>query len=85
MVHVVVRLRDGTMLEETVEAPRGSERSFASSEDVIENFMKLVMWRIPSAQAAGIVEQVMALEPLGGLDDFIRLLSGRSGDPSAAG
>src|SRR5580693_2757327 len=35
MVHVTVTLRDGTTLDETVEAPRGSEHAFASAEDVI--------------------------------------------------
>jgi aconitate decarboxylase len=42
MVRVEVRLRDGTLMEQTVEAPRGSEHSFASTETVIEKFRKAV-------------------------------------------
>ncbi len=77
MVRVVACLRDGTVLEETVEAPRGSEQSFASAGDVIEKFMKLAVRRIPAARADGIVERVMEMERLdglGGLGGFIRLL-----------
>jgi 2-methylcitrate dehydratase PrpD len=74
MVRVVACLRDGTVLEETVEAPRGSEQSFASAGDVIEKFMKLTVRRIPAARADGIVERVMEMERLDGLGGFIRLL-----------
>jgi 2-methylcitrate dehydratase PrpD len=35
MVRVEVFLKDGTVLKETVEAPRGSEERFASTEDVV--------------------------------------------------
>jgi 2-methylcitrate dehydratase PrpD len=35
MVHVEVFLTDGTRLQQSVEAPRGSEHSFASAEDVV--------------------------------------------------
>jgi aconitate decarboxylase len=37
-VHVPVTLNDGTILHETVEAPRRSEHSFATAADVIEKF-----------------------------------------------
>jgi 2-methylcitrate dehydratase PrpD len=62
MVHVTMRLRDGTTLDETVEAPRGSEHSFASRADVIEKFTKLTSRRIPRARVDQIVNQVMTLE-----------------------
>ena len=39
-VHVTVTLTDGTVLEETVEAGRGSEHAFASPADVIGKFRK---------------------------------------------
>ncbi|HUN47360.1 MAG TPA: MmgE/PrpD family protein, partial [Stellaceae bacterium] len=35
MVHVELRLIDGTVLRETVEAPRGSELAFANEADVV--------------------------------------------------
>ncbi|MDR3536900.1 MAG: MmgE/PrpD family protein [Acetobacteraceae bacterium] len=74
MVHATVRLRDGTVLDETVEAPRGSEHSFASAADVVEKFTKLVSRRISAAQAGRIVEQVMAMEQTTSVADFVRLL-----------
>ncbi|MEJ1978198.1 MAG: MmgE/PrpD family protein [Acetobacteraceae bacterium] len=64
MVHVIVELQDGTRLEETREAPRGSEKSFASAEDVIAKFRKLTAGRLASAQVDRIVDQVMAAETL---------------------
>ena len=64
MVHVEVELRDGTRMEETVEAPRGSEHSFATAEDVIAKFTKLASRRISSARVERIVDQVMHAEGL---------------------
>ena len=64
MVHVEVELRDGTRMEETVEAPRGSEHSFATAEDVIGKFTKLASRRISSARVEWIVDQVMHAEGL---------------------
>ena len=61
-VRVEVTLRDGTRLEQSVEAPRGSEDSFASADDVIAKFHKLAARRIPPQRAARIVETVMSLE-----------------------
>ncbi len=74
MVHVTVRMRDGTVMEETVEAPRGSEHSFASADDVIEKFTKLVSRRMPMDQVNRIVEQVMGLESAASADTLIGLL-----------
>ena len=36
----IVFLKDGTHMQETVEAPRGSEQKFAGAGDVIEKFRK---------------------------------------------
>jgi aconitate decarboxylase len=63
-------------MEETVEAPRGSETSFASDADVIAKFRKLAARRIPDAQAARIVEQVMGVERLASAADLVRSLAG---------
>ena len=65
MVRVEVLLRDDARMEETVEAPRGSEHSFASEADVIEKFRKLASHRLPGAAVDRIVEQVMNAERLG--------------------
>ncbi len=41
MVRVEVLLKSGVKLEQTVEAPRGSEKSFASEADIVQKFNKL--------------------------------------------
>ena len=41
MVRVAVHLKNGAKLEQTVEAPRGSETSFASEADIVQKFKKL--------------------------------------------
>jgi 2-methylcitrate dehydratase PrpD len=64
MVRVEVVLRDGTHMEETVEAPRGSETHFASDTDVIDKFRKLALHRMAASQVERIVEQVMGLDGL---------------------
>jgi aconitate decarboxylase len=74
MVHASVRLNDGTRLDETVEAPRGSEHSFASSRDVVDKFMKLVSRRIPAARASRFAERVLAIEQIGRMGELIPLL-----------
>ena len=61
-VRVEVTLRDGTRLEQSVEAPRGSEESFAGAEDVIGKFRSLAERRVSPTHAARIVETVMTLE-----------------------
>ena len=75
MVHVIVSLRDGTRLEETVEAPRGSEDVFASAEDVIAKFRKLASRRIASAQVDRITAQVMDAERIESAASLARLLA----------
>jgi 2-methylcitrate dehydratase PrpD len=78
MVRVEVMLRDGTRREETVEAPRGSEDSFASAEAVIGKFRKLASRRIPDPQAARIVDAVMGADRLGDAGQLVRLLASGS-------
>ncbi|MFI4979380.1 MAG: MmgE/PrpD family protein, partial [Nevskiales bacterium] len=78
MVRVEVLLRDGRQMEETVEAPRGSERCFASEGDVIAKFRKLVARRMPDDLAQRVVEQVMAGERLDSAGTLVQTLSGRA-------
>ena len=75
MVHVTVELKDGTRLDETVEAPRGSEASFAMAEDVIAKFTKLAQRRIAMARVDQIVEQVMQAERMPSAAALVRLLA----------
>jgi 2-methylcitrate dehydratase PrpD len=64
MVRVEVHLKDGTRLEETVEAPRGSEHAFASESDVVGKFLKLAAHAVPSSAAERIADLVLNLERL---------------------
>ena len=75
MVHVVVTLNDGTRLEETVEAPRGSEVSFATAEDVVAKFTKLAGRRVPADRIQRIVDWVMQAEREADAATLVRLLS----------
>ena len=65
MVRVEVRLQNGEILQETVEAPRGSEQKFASEADVVEKFRKLAGVRMAGASVDRIVELVCGAEKLG--------------------
>jgi aconitate decarboxylase len=64
MVSVAVQLEDGAVLEETVEAPRGSERNFPSESDVVVKFAKLAGRVISAAQVQHIEELVLNLDRL---------------------
>jgi 2-methylcitrate dehydratase PrpD len=74
-VHVTVELRDGTRLEETVEAPRGSEQAFASADDVVGKFRKLASRRIASAQVDAIIARVMDAERMDSAASLVHLLT----------
>jgi aconitate decarboxylase len=76
MVRVEVMLRDGTHLEETVEAPRGSETHFASDADVIEKFRKLAAHHLATPEVDRIAEQVMGLERLADAGTLVAALRG---------
>jgi 2-methylcitrate dehydratase PrpD len=64
MVHVDVRFLDGAVESEAVEAPRGSEKKFASEADVVEKFRKLARRAVPDAQAEQIVELTLRCDKL---------------------
>ena len=52
------------MLEETVEAPRGSEHSFASEAQVVEKFEKLATPTLGAAQTATLRDAVLGMDDL---------------------
>jgi len=74
-VHVSVHLNDGTVLEEAVDAPRGSEQNFAPAADVIAKFSKLAGRTLPRAQSDRIVDLVLALDTLPDITPLISALA----------
>ena len=54
----------GRSMSETREAPRGSEKSFASAEDIIEKFRKLARNVIPRSQQNDLIDAVLKIEDL---------------------
>ncbi len=79
MVRVEIHLGGGAKLVETVEAPRGSERKFASEADVVEKFRKLARRVCGDAQAERIAELTLGCDKL---DDVGVLVSALAGKPS---
>lgn len=75
MVHVEVRLTDGTVLRRTVEAPRGSEHAFATEADVVEKFEKLAAQVLPRPQRERLRDAVLDLEALPDAAAIARLLA----------
>jgi aconitate decarboxylase len=75
MVRVGVKLKNGTRLTETVEAPRGSERSFASEGDIVAKFMNLATHMASREQADAVVNAVLGAEKLARADEIARALA----------
>ena len=71
MVHVEAVLKDGTRLTTTVEAPRGSEQSFATEGEVVDKFRKLAAYALPTAQIDALQEAVLGV---GKLDSASRIV-----------
>jgi 2-methylcitrate dehydratase PrpD len=63
-VRVEVRFRDGSLEIETREAPRGSEQSFATADEIIDKFRKLTGAAMTDTQQAALIEAVLDLEQL---------------------
>jgi 2-methylcitrate dehydratase PrpD len=83
MVRVEAHLKDGTRMEETIEAPRGSESSFASEADVVAKFMKLAAHAVPTPAAERIVDLVLNLERVESGSEVVQALAtGSTGFPS---
>jgi 2-methylcitrate dehydratase PrpD len=73
-VRVEMRFRDGSVERETREAPRGSEHSFASTDDIVGKFRKLSRGVMASAQQDALIDAVLRLETLPDSREFIALL-----------
>jgi aconitate decarboxylase len=63
-VRVEIKFRDGSTEQETREAPRGSEQSFASAEDIVGKFRKLTRGVMPAAQQDALIDAVLGLDKL---------------------
>jgi len=74
MVRVVVELKDGTSMERTIEAARGSEKKFASDADIVEKYTKLAKKTLPAAQIEKLCEAMLNLENLKDASDIARLM-----------
>jgi aconitate decarboxylase len=75
MVRVEVHLKDGTRMQETVEAPRGSETSFASEAEVVAKFLKLAAHAVSTPAAERIVDLVLHLERVENASEVVRALA----------
>jgi 2-methylcitrate dehydratase PrpD len=75
MVRVEAHLNDGTTLSETVEAPRGSEASFAGDDQVVRKYEKLAAKTLAPPRAAALRDAVLALERLSDVRDLTALLA----------
>src|SRR5436190_1159559 len=74
MVRVDVHLSDGSMHSETREAPRGSEHSFASAEEIVDKFRKLTRAAMPTSQQDALVDAMLNVETLADSKELVRLL-----------
>jgi aconitate decarboxylase len=75
MVRVEVHLKNGAKLEQTVEAPRGSENSFASESDIVHKFKKLATHVVSAAKADDIVNLVLSAEKIAGAEQIAQVLA----------
>ncbi len=74
MVRVSVTLKDGTVLKDTVEYPRGSERNFASEADVVKKFERLAAESLPKDQIERLRDSVLNVESLSDAAQIVDLM-----------
>jgi aconitate decarboxylase len=63
-VRVEIRFRDGSIERETREAPRGSEQSFASADDIAAKFRKLTKATMTAKQQDSLIDAALGLDKL---------------------
>jgi 2-methylcitrate dehydratase PrpD len=73
-VTVDIQFRDGSVESETREAPRGSELSFASADEVVAKFRKLARSTLSERQQAALIDAVLHLEEISDSRRLIALL-----------
>ena len=74
-MRVEVELADGSILERSVETPRGSEPNFASEAQVVAKYEKLAAHALPRSQVARLRDAVLGLEKLKDASRIAKLLS----------
>ncbi|MCH7914521.1 MAG: MmgE/PrpD family protein, partial [Deltaproteobacteria bacterium] len=74
LVRVKVELRDGTVLKESAEDYRGSEKNFGTDADIINKFEKLVCHILPHGQVDRLRDTVLGLEKVERAMDLAHLL-----------
>jgi len=75
MVRVDVQLKNGVKLAQTVEAPRGSEESFASEADIVSKFKNLATHVVSDAKADAVVNLVLGAEKLARAEQIAEALA----------
>src|SRR5471032_180940 len=75
MVRVEVQLKNGIKLEQTVEAPRGSEASFASEADIVRKFKTLATHAVSAAKTDEVVNLVLGADKLARADEIAQALA----------
>ncbi len=73
-VRLEIHFRDGSVETETREAPRGSEHSFASADDIVSKFRKLTRHVMAQKHQDALVDAVTGLEKLTDSRELIALL-----------
>ena len=73
-VRVEVHFRDGTKMERTVEAARGSENRFATEAEVVEKFEKLASYVLPRPRVGQIRDAMLELETLANAGRLAQLM-----------
>jgi aconitate decarboxylase len=75
MVRVNVHLKDGSVHSEAREAPRGSENSFATRDEIVEKFCKLTREAVPQNQQEAIIQAVLHMEDVKDAKTLVKLLA----------
>jgi 2-methylcitrate dehydratase PrpD len=75
MVRVELHLKNGTRMERTVEAPRGSEQKFGTEADIVEKFEKLAGKVLPRQRVEALRDAMLGLDRLSDASEIARLLS----------
>jgi 2-methylcitrate dehydratase PrpD len=75
MVRVELHLKNGTRMERTVEAPRGSEQKFGTEADIVEKFEKLAGKALPRQRVEALRDAMLGLDRLSDSSEIARLLS----------
>ena len=83
MVRVAADLRGGERLECTKEAPRGSERDFASAGEITRKFEQLARHALPEARVAELRDAVLGLDKLADAARLADLMTIGVGNPQS--